>query len=179
MRIGLDIDSVLLDTMPAYLNIFNNTNGTKYQKKDITNFDFRDILHIDKATMYKYFESIYWKKVKLCDPYCVEVINDWKRKGYFVDLITASSNSTISDKCERLKALNVNFDCVHIVGVTSDKKLFAKEYDLIVDDSPMQLESILNAGGNPICFDQPWNQGWDGARAFSFKHIDSIIRKGY
>ena len=179
-KIGLNIDGVLLDTIGAYLTIFNRENNTKFTRYDITDFYFHKTLGVTKKVMLSYFKKIEFSKVMLNDVNIPSMTKEWKSRGYIVDLITASSPKTIESKCKRLRELGVMFDDVYMVEVEGgDKGSFATKYDIIVDDSLVQLESILLNNGNPICFDQPNNVDWDGARVYNFKEIDKIIRDGY
>jgi 5'(3')-deoxyribonucleotidase len=172
MKIGLDIDSVLLNTIKSYLEIYN----AKYKKdakfKDIIEFNFGPLLGLDKPKMYEIFEEIDFSKTELMDSYIPEVIDYFKGMGYQIDLITASSPKNIEAKCERLIYFGINFDKVINIDVHSGNKgIYAKDYSFIVDDSAEQLESIAKNGGNAICYTQPWNKKWQGKRINNFLQL--------
>jgi 5'(3')-deoxyribonucleotidase len=163
MNIGLDIDSTLLDTMTEYVKVFNQTYGTNYSKFDVKNFDFYKDWKVDKSKAYKIFELIDYDKVTLTDSSVKYVCKALKQLGYQVDLITANTLEMTEIKSNRLKDLGVIFDDVKRVDVHGGKKgKFAREYNFIIDDSIEQLEDIFFNGGNPICYNQPWNQEWNG-----------------
>ena len=172
MRIGLDIDGVLLDTMKSYLTIFNMRYNKNIKKTDLISFHFSNILGLEKKVMYGIFEEINIKRIGLVDKTIPTIIDKWKTKGYIVDLITATSIKTLTKKCERLKYLGVNFD--NVVKVDGLKGEYAEVYDLIIDDSPNQLDDILLHGGRAICYDQPWNKKWEGERIYSFSQLGGL-----
>jgi len=172
MRIGLDIDGVLLDTMKAYIKIYNHNYDEKRKVSDITDFHFGYILGLEDKEMYEIFEEINIKRIDLVDNSIPTIIDKWKSKGYTVDLITATSSKTIIKKYQRLKYLGVNFDNVH--RVDGLKGEYAELYDLIIDDSPDQLDDILLHGGRAICYDQPWNRKWEGERIYSFSQLGGL-----
>jgi 5'(3')-deoxyribonucleotidase len=172
MKIGLDIDSVLLNTIKSYLEIYNAKYDKNAKFEDLTQFNFGPLLGLDKPKMYEIFEEINFSKTELMDSYIPSAINYFKSMGYQVDLITASSPKNIENKCERLRNLGVKFDKVINIDVHSGNKgIYAKDYYFIVDDSAEQLESIAKNGGNPICYNQPWNKEWQGKRIKDFLQL--------
>ena len=57
-KIGLNIDGVLLDTIGAYLTIFNRENNTKFTRYNIKDFYFHETLGVTKKVMLSYFKKI-------------------------------------------------------------------------------------------------------------------------
>jgi len=175
-KIGLDIDSVLLDTMDEFLKLMNNDLKTNFTRKNITCYNFNTKLGISRNEMVSYFKKINYNNIDLMDENIPTILNEWKNKGYKIDLIT-NTVGNINVIVNKLYELGINYNVLyHLKG---SKKELSSTYDVFVDDSVKHLEECLSLKGNPICFDQPWNQEWDGARVFNFKQLEKIIEEGY
>ena len=172
-RIALDIDGVLLDTMGLYLKEYNKIKKTDFVKEDITKFNFG--LLINESNYMNFFESLNYYECELVDDNAPSVVNYWKKLGYKIDLITNTSMENLTTKCQRLKYLGIMFDSV--IRTSENKGSFSKNYEAVIDDSIDNLEDILQHGGRPICFNQPWNKDWNGERVYNFKHLKYFNRK--
>lgn len=174
-KIGIDIDGVLLDTIGLYLKHYNSMKKTEYEKEDITEFNFGELIN-DKNYM-NFFEQLNFYECELLDENAPKTINYWKKLGYKIDLITNSSVYTVTTKCNRLKFLGINFDSV--IRTDSKKGEFSKNYDIIIDDSAENLEDIIIHGGRAVCYNQPWNKNWTGERVYNFNHLKYFYKKRF
>lgn len=170
-RIGLDIDSTLLDTMVEYVKVFNEKYGTNHYKNEIKSFNFHEDWGISKRELYEVFDEIDFNKVNLCDSSIRYVTKALKLMDYEIDLITASTQESLDVKLKRLTDLGVSFDNAIATGIDGKKGKYARQYTYIVDDSVEQLTDIFMKGGNPLCYAQPWNEEWYGNKIYNMSGL--------
>ena len=81
-----------------------------------------------------------------------------------------------------LKLHNIDFN--NYVGVVEGIEKSKLDYDIFIDDSPLNAKSMLEKGKSVILYSQPWNVSFQDKRAtriYELKNaipiIDSIINE--
>jgi uncharacterized HAD superfamily protein len=183
VRIGVDIDGVLLNTAKLLLKIFNSNHSTKYRLRDLTDYDIWNVLDCSEDEIWDSFREIskrgYWQKAKLVDKNAIKTLKKLKKKGHTIKLITSSAPENLEFKLKRLKKTGVVFDGYVITEIRDmgSKAAYAKDFDFIIDDSPYQCKAINEAGGKAIIYDQPWNKNVpkEIIRAYNWRHVKKLI----
>lgn len=161
MKIGVDIDDVLLDTLESWLGAFNHLTGCNLRKFEVKDWD------ITKFIPPRYHNYIYgilfmpsiWKDVEPIKgaQRALEKLNE----EHDVYIISASSVYTVLSKWEKFEELFPFINIEKQVILCSDKKLI--NVDVMIDDKYENLKK------GDIVFTQPYNEQFDNEK-------DGIIR---
>ena len=178
MKIALDVDGVLADVIHAWLS-YNNKVRATILKSDISEWDFWKRYGINKFDFYEEL-SMCWKSWKDIPPTETEISFASKElsKMGTVDIVTAREDSTHEDVKSWLKMHGVAFK--NYVGVAEGTEKAKLDYDVFIDDSPINAESMLAQGKSVILYSQPWNLDFSDYRAkriYELKNAVDIINK--
>ena len=94
-----------------------------------------------------------------------------------VDIVTARDESTHPSVQNWLKSKKISYR--NYVGVPQGLEKTKLDYDLFIDDSPINAKSMLDAGKQVILYSQPWNFKFNDPRAkriFQLKEAIPIIK---
>lgn len=154
MKIGVDIDNVLCDSMPSFLRCINGKFGLNLEEKDITawNMDFPEQGTTLSKEIILALKNDYF--VKSFPPMrgAIEAMKELRRK-YDVILLTHRDSETIIPTFRWVERYFGHIPIHH----TKDKSNHG--VDVLVDDSPYNVADFVKAGGKwAIVFDQPWNR---------------------
>ncbi len=164
MKIAIDIDGVLLDIMITYLKIFNNKYNTKYEKKDVTNWEFFKEWEVSEEEAFDIFYRIYQDSmlVPFIDNDAPEVMRKL-RNYYDVFIVSARTPEYENSIIKKLNFHNIKKgvhyeDLILLHHKPNDIKL-SLDFDIYVDDNPNLVEPIKRIVRKKLLlFDQPWNQ---------------------
>ena len=178
MKIALDVDGVLADVIHAWL-LYNNKIRPTILKSDISDWDFWKRYNIDKFDFYEEL-SICWKSWKDIPPTESDISYASKELSKIgtVDIVTAREDSTHNDVKNWLKMHDVVFK--NYVGVVEGTEKAKLDYDIFIDDSPINAESMLAQGKSVILYNQPWNIGFSDPRAkriYELKKATDVIEE--
>lgn len=155
MKIGIDVDDVLLDTLnSAWLPTFNYLTDQNIKIQDITDWDITKF--IDK----EYHEVIYqvlnlkrtWKQVKPIEDSqkYLKLLNDDNEIELFI--VSATSPLTPNTKWEKFFEYFPFINPKQVILIHNKELL---KLDLLVDDNPNNLQTY------DILFAQPHNSNYD------------------
>ena len=89
MKIAVDVDGVLLNSIEKFCKLFNSKYKTNYTKKDIIQWEFYRDLKISESEAYDIFYEIFRDvNSPLEDENCVEILEQLN-KNYHIDLVSA------------------------------------------------------------------------------------------
>ena len=99
------------------------------------------------------------EQILAAEPYpgAVETVRAWKEAGHFIH-ITSHRDTAAHHATERwLEAIGLPYDELYC---SWDKVSHAREIgiDLLIDDSPVNLEAALEAGIRGATLSHPWNR---------------------
>jgi len=179
LKIALDVDGVLADVIHAWLLYNNKIRTTPILKSDISEWDFWKRYNINKFDFYKEL-SMCWKSWKDIPPTETDLsyASEELSKMGTVDIVTAREDSTHGDVRNWLKMHGVVFK--NYVGVSEGTEKAKLDYDVFIDDSPLNAKSILARKKSIILYSQPWNLDFPDPRAIrihELKNATSIIDK--
>jgi len=173
LKIALDVDGVLADVIHVWLS-YNNKFRTTISKSDISEWDFWKKYSMDKFDFYEEL-SMCWKSWKTIPPTESDISYASRElsKVGTVDIVTARDNSTHKDVKNWLKMHNITFK--NYVGVIEGTEKAKLDYDIFIDDSPINAKHMLATGKPVIIYDQPWNLGFYDSRAKRIKELKNAV----
>ncbi|OLD33705.1 MAG: hypothetical protein AUI61_00155 [Thaumarchaeota archaeon 13_1_40CM_2_39_13_2] len=173
VKIALDVDGVLADVIQSWLS-YNNKLRATILKSDISEWDFWKRHNIDKFDFYKEL-SVCWKSWKDIPPTENEISSATKKLSKLgtVDIVTAREESTHNNVKNWLQFYGITFK--NYIGVSEGLEKARLDYDIFIDDSPINAKSMLEAGKSVILYNQPWNLKFDDPRAKRIHKLKNAI----
>ena len=173
MKIALDVDGVLADVIESWLS-YNNKIRPIISKSQISEWDFWKNHDINKFDFYNEL-SICWKSWENIPPTENNIASATKQLSNIgtVDIVTARDDSTHDDVKNWLKLHNIDFN--NYVGVLEGVEKSKLDYDIFIDDSPLNAKSMLEQGKSVILYSQPWNLSFEDKRATRIHELKSAV----
>ena len=156
MKIALDVDGVLADVIQSWLN-YNNSIRPKILKHDIVDWDFWKKFKINRYDFYTELSSCWknWKSIPPTEENLSSTTQNLSNLGQ-VDIVTARERSTDSFVKNWLSHFDISYD--NYVSVIDGPMKANLNYDVFIDDSPLNASRILKSNKKIILYSQPWNQ---------------------
>lgn len=178
MRIALDVDGVLADVIESWL-AYSNKIRPAISKSQISEWDFWRNHGIDKFDFYNEL-SICWRSWKDIPPTEGNIATATEQLSSLgtVDIVTARDESTHDDVKNWLKMHGISFK--NYVGVLEGVEKSKLDYDVFIDDSPLNAKSMLEEGKSVILYSQPWNLSfadYKASRIYALQDAVPIIDK--
>tara|TARA_B100000029_G_scaffold235347_1_gene232466 strand:- start:3474 stop:4034 length:561 start_codon:yes stop_codon:yes gene_type:complete len=156
MKIAIDLDGVLADASKIWMRLLNERFDIKVDKSNVDQWDFWKKIGISKREFEDVFDDAWkeWKLIELTEMRLRENINKIKEFGK-TDLVTARNKKTMNDVMQWLEMTKITFNEIVVVDEYYLKGNL--DYDIFVDDSPIQVTEIANLNKVALVYDQPWN----------------------
>lgn len=90
-----------------------------------------------------------------------------------MDIVTARDDSTHEDVKKWLKMHGVAFN--NYVGVLEGTEKARLDYDVFIDDSPINAHTMLAREKAVILYSQPWNLGFADPRARRISELGQAV----
>ncbi len=160
MKIALDVDGVLADVIEPWL-AYNNTVRKPLEKADVTDWDFWRRLGIDRLLFYEELSLCWkdWASIPPTERDLARATEDLSALGQ-VDILTAREKSTDHFVKEWLKLHGISYGSYVSVDYGPKKAEF--DYDVFIDDSPLNASRFMQGGKAVLLYCQPWNRGVSG-----------------
>ena len=176
VKIGIDIDNVLAESYPAYLDKFNSRFDAEVKLEQIREFYFlnryieeNSIKH-GKEMVDFIDEMVFDEKFQLEIPpieEAINVINNWVKKGYDIHYVTSRPVEIRKITIDWLKKHGFWVEKAKVDLFDSEKryqsdvpykKEIANKYriNVFIEDA---IEIALGMEIPVFLFDRPWNQG--------------------
>lgn len=160
-RIAIDIDSTLHHYWDLFSRVVRERHGVHlpYERQyswGIDELDRDDLVAVVRETHSEH-------NILAAEPYpgAVEVVRDWRDAGHWIH-ITSHREVTTRVATERwLREIGLPYDDLHC---SYDKVTRCVELaiDLLVDDSPVNIERALESSIACATLRHPWNAGLEG-----------------
>ena len=156
MKIALDVDGVLADVIESWLT-YSNKIRPSISKDDITNWDFWKKFKINRYDFYEELTSCWknWNYIPPTEDNLSIVTQNLSNFGQ-VDIVTAREISTNSFVKNWLKLHDITYQ--NYVSVIDGPMKADLDYDVFIDDSPLNAIKFLKRKKNVFLYSQPWNQ---------------------
>ena len=156
MKIALDVDGVLADVIESWL-IYSNKIRARISKDDITNWDFWKKFKINRYDFYEELTTCWtnWNSIPPTENNLSIITQNLSNFGQ-VDIVTARETSTDSFVKNWLKLHDVTYQ--NYVSVIDGPMKADLDYDIFIDDSPLNAIKFLKRKKKVFLYSQPWNQ---------------------
>ena len=156
MKIALDVDGVLADVIESWL-IYSNKIRARISKDDITNWDFWKKFKINRYDFYEELTTCWtnWNSIPPTENNLSIITQNLSNFGQ-VDIVTAREISTDSFVKNWLKLHDVTYQ--NYVSVIDGPMKADLDYDIFIDDSPLNAIKFLKRKKKVFLYSQPWNQ---------------------
>jgi 5'(3')-deoxyribonucleotidase len=175
MKIALDVDGVLADVILSWLN-YSNSIRPKISKHDVTDWDFWKKFKINRYDFYAELSSCWknWQSIPPTEKNLSSVTKSLLDIGQ-VDIVTARERSTDSFVKEWLTHHDISYD--NYVSVIDGPMKANLDYDVFIDDSPLNALKILQRNKKIILYSQPWNLNISDNRIHRITNLSDTIEK--
>ena len=182
MKIGIDMDDVIADTIDEFIKFFNDKYYKNIQLSEWKNYHTWDcdFFKGDKSEGIALFDEFFCLKAQKIKPIkdSREILSELGKNN---ELFIITSRD-IRFKNETEKFLTQNFPSINFKIIFSgeiyggkSKSQIARELnlDFMIDDNLDYAEACVQEGIRVLLFDKPWNQGDSGKveRVYDWKEI--------
>ena len=156
MKIALDVDGVLADVIESWL-IYSNKIRARISKDYITNWDFWKKFKINRYDFYEELTTCWtnWNSIPPTENNLSIITQNLSNFGQ-VDIVTAREISTDSFVKNWLKLHDVTYQ--NYISVIDGPMKADLDYDIFIDDSPLNAIKFLKHKKKVFLYSQPWNQ---------------------
>ena len=174
MKIALDVDGVLADVMESWL-VHNNKVRRAISKQDITDWDFWKKFRIDRFSFSEELSAC-WRSWDSIPPTERDLSGTTESLSALarVDIVTAREKSTDSYVKNWLEMHGVAYD--GYVSVIDGPMKAELDYDVFIDDSPLNASSFLRNGKTVLLYSQPWNRGMSAPGLRRISNLSEAVR---
>lgn len=175
MKIALDVDGVLADVIKSWLN-YSNTIRPKLSKQGITDWDFWKKVQINRYDFYTELNVCWqnWNSVPPTEENLSLITKNLSNLGQ-VDVVTARERSTNSFVKNWLNHHDISYD--NYVSVIDGPMKSDLDYDVFIDDSPLNALKILQYNKKVILYSQPWNNYISENQIHRISNISEAVEK--
>ena len=175
MKIALDVDGVLADVIESWLN-YSNTIRPKISKSDITDWNFWKKFKINRYDFYAELSNCWkhWNSIPTTEDNLSSVTKNLLNIGQ-VDIVTARERSTDSFVKSWLRHHDISYD--NYVTVIDGPMKANLDYDVFIDDSPLNVSNFLKHNKKVILYSQPWNKHISEERIHRISNLSEAIEK--
>jgi len=190
MRIGIDFDDVVADSMQVIVDLQNKQYGTSYKLRDATSFHLEDIWGGTKEEWQsKIDEFLSTKHLASLNPMAgvISALDALKKNGHELYIVTGRSENYVEATEQWIeKHFSDTFNGVHYAnhiqadpGQRREKSDICKEngIEVMIEDYMKNAKECADAGIRVFLFDQPWNQGELSANMERVRSWDEIVQK--
>lgn len=156
MKIALDVDGVLADVISSWL-IYSNKIRSTISKEEITNWDFWKKFKINRYDFYEELTLCWknWNSIPPLEDNLSKITQELSNFGQ-VDIVTAREQSTNSFVKNWLKLHKITYQ--NYISVIDGPMKADLDYDVFIDDSPINATKFLKCNKDVFLYSQPWNQ---------------------
>lgn len=187
MKIGIDLDDVLGQFIPALIEFHNNKYGTDIKFEKFNSYKFWEVWggNMEEAIqkVYDFHKTPYFKNIKTIDG-AEEVLNRLKENNELY-IVTSRQEDVIKETEEWVdKNFPKIFKKIYFtnqysrsgIETTKQKVCDDLDMDILIEDNLKYAEECSRPDRKIFLFDKPWNQSEklppNVKRIYSWKEID-------
>lgn len=175
VQIAIDLDSVLAQTVPAMLRLFNQEFGTAYTKEVVSDYEFWKVvpelreMKVSKAKdkFYRLLDKAWedWQSIEP-EPGAVEAMQRLADEGHEIDIVTGRETTPREVLEQWLRWHRIPYNNLIVVGGKQQERKTGEQkadmpYDVFIDDNPFQVGTMANYPDKTLLlFTQPWNRNY-------------------
>ena len=175
MKIALDVDGVLADVIISWLN-YSNSIRPCISKNQVTDWEFWKKFDINPFDFYSELSYCWknWQSIPTTQENLSDITKDLSIFGQ-IDIVTARERSTDIFVKSWLKHHNIVYD--NYVSVIDGPMKADLDYDIFIDDSPLNALKFLENNKKVILYSQPWNQHISHNKLHRISNLVEAIEK--
>ena len=175
MKIALDVDGVLADVIISWLN-YSNSIRPEIAKHQITSWEFWNEFNIDRYDFYTELSSCWknWPLIPTTEKNLSSITKSLIEIGQ-VDIVTAREHSTNLFVKSWLDHHDIAYD--NYVSVIDGPMKADLDYDVFIDDSPLNAEKFLTNKKKVVLYSQPWNFNFSKNNINRVSNLSEAIKK--
>lgn len=169
MRIGVDIDDVIVETLPAYIRAFETRFGRSVPlaRAHWDPFEFHpDIPSAERMAFFDELRGNRFMFTRPVHPDAPPAVRALKAAGHTLIVVSGRPTSHLADTREMLEQMGIADCFAHIIHrggqtIPDYKGRAAREQrlDVLVEDELPAARAVALAGVSVLLMDRPWNQG--------------------
>lgn len=157
MIVGVDIDCVVTETVPALLQLHYEDTGERLTIDDITDYDIGKFVspQYRQSVNALFGDSRLWDRVEILDG-CTDTVKRLIDKGYEIYFVTSAGFENMVMELPVLEKAFPFMDVRRRIITTYNKHII--DVDILIDDC---ADNLIGINGYGILFDYPWNRNID------------------
>jgi uncharacterized HAD superfamily protein len=169
MKIGIDFDDVLAQTLSALVLYHNNEYGTKIERNSHSCFDLPNVWGVSKEEcldrLFKFYRSQYHKEMLPLEG-VAKALSDLSKK-HELTIITARPKEVIKETEDWLKKylpnhkMPIHLSYFYLLDRAMESKgelCYKLGVDLFIDDSMTNIKDIASRNIPCLLLSMPWNK---------------------
>lgn len=176
VKIALDLDGVLSDSMGRWVEVWNQRFGhPRLSVDDIREWDFWRKLGITQELFNDIFDEV-WRGWHLLRPLEENIGERVARLNLFgqVDIVSGRSTRHLPYVKSWLRHHGIKYSSIFL-GVPQKSSL---HHHIFIDDSPLEAVKIAGTGRYVLLRDQPWNRHIaEGRLILRVRSLEEAIEK--
>jgi len=158
LKIAVDLDGVLAETMETWCKRANEFLGTNFKLADLDTWASWRKLGITREQFFQFLDEAWddWESIPPTEPRLAEKVRKIARSGQ-IDVVTGRSKESVSAAKSWLAEHKIPYQ--RFVRVPGWKDKIFLNYDVYIDDAPELMPLISR---NPrmwgILYTRPWNR---------------------
>jgi 5'(3')-deoxyribonucleotidase len=158
LKIAVDLDGVLAETMEAWCKRANEFLGTSFKLADLDTWASWRKLGISREQFFQFLDEAWddWESIPPTEPRLAEKVRKIARSGQ-IDVVTGRSKESVTAAKSWLAEHKIPYQ--RFVRVPGWKDKIFLNYDVYIDDAPELMPLISR---NPkmwgILYSRPWNR---------------------
>lgn len=158
LKIAVDLDGVLAESMTLWCEIANKEYGTHFKMEDLDSWSWWRKSPVSKDDFYRILDESwdYWEKIPPTEPDIARKVAKIEPFGD-LDVVTGRSKRTVEAARSWIDGQKVRYrNFVRVLG-WRDKILL--DYDVYIDDAPDLMPLVSRSPTAwAVLYDRPWNR---------------------
>ena len=181
LRIAVDLDGVLAESMLVWCERANKEFGTSFRIEDLDSWSWWRTSAISRDDFYRILDECWedWEEIPPTEPGIAgKVQRVWK----FGELDVVTGRSRRTEEAARLWIEHQKVRYNRFVRVSGWRDKLCLDYDVYIDDAPDLMPLISRKPGAwAVLYDRPWNRTVPGMpkvlRTEGWKHIPGLLEQ--
>jgi uncharacterized protein len=158
LKIAVDLDGVLAESMTVWCELANKEYGTSFKMEDLDSWSWWRKSPVSKDDFYRILDESWddWEKIPPTEPDIARKVARIESFGD-LDVVTGRSKRTVDAARDWVDSQKVRYrNFVRVLG-WRDKILL--DYDVYIDDAPDLMPLVSRSPtARAVLYDRPWNR---------------------
>ena len=186
MVIGIDIDEVLADTLPAFVAFINQHLTVSYKTEDFFSYQFEDVIGLSveetRELIKEFYRSSHFENLSVIDGAkgAIELLNE----KHELVVITARQDYVREQTLYWLQShFGSVFKSIHFAnhnsadttGICKSEICLENGVNIHIEDNAEAAYACATKGVDIFLFNRPWNTQLESERITRVSHWDEVI----